>query len=65
MDKQEIVTQAIALDSYDISIIPIKTVAPCRADASVVRADSEVLAQIEANLTCGPDPARYRRGSGA
>lgn len=51
MDKQEIVTQAIALGSYDISIIPDQDCCTLFVPPHpVVRADSQVLAQIEANL---------------
>jgi thiamine biosynthesis protein ThiI len=51
MDKQEIVTQALALGSYDISIIPDQDCCTLFVPTHpVVRADSEVLAQIEAKL---------------
>jgi thiamine biosynthesis protein ThiI len=51
MDKQEIVTQAIALGSYDISIIPDQDCCTLFVPPHpVVRADSQMLAQIEANL---------------
>ena len=55
MDKQEIITQAIALGSYDISIIPDQDCCTLFVPPHpVVRADSQVLAQIEPTLTCGP-----------
>jgi thiamine biosynthesis protein ThiI len=51
MDKQEIVTQAIALGSYDISIIPDQDCCTLFVPLHpVVRADHQVLAQIEAKL---------------
>jgi tRNA uracil 4-sulfurtransferase len=51
MDKQEIVTQAIALGSYDISIIPDQDCCTLFVPPHpVVRADHQVLAQIEAKL---------------
>jgi tRNA uracil 4-sulfurtransferase len=51
MDKQEIVTQAIALGTYDISIIPDQDCCTLFVPPHpIVRADSEVLAQIEAKL---------------
>jgi tRNA uracil 4-sulfurtransferase len=51
MDKQEIVTQAIALGTYDISIIPDQDCCTLFVPPHpIVRADSEALAQIEAKL---------------
>ena len=51
MDKQEIVTQAIALGSYDISIIPDQDCCTLFVPPHpVVRADHQVLARIEAEL---------------
>jgi thiamine biosynthesis protein ThiI len=51
MDKQEIVGQAIALGTYDISIIPDQDCCTLFVPPNpTVRADSEVLAQIEAKL---------------
>jgi tRNA uracil 4-sulfurtransferase len=51
MDKQEIVAQAIALGSYDISIIPDQDCCTLFVPPHpVVRADNQVLAQIEAKL---------------
>jgi tRNA uracil 4-sulfurtransferase len=51
MDKQEIVTQAIALGSYDISIIPDQDCCTLFVPPHpVVRADHQMLAQIEAKL---------------
>jgi tRNA uracil 4-sulfurtransferase len=51
MDKQEIVAQAIALGTYDISIIPDQDCCTLFVPHHpIVRADSQVLAQIEANL---------------
>jgi thiamine biosynthesis protein ThiI len=51
MDKQEIVAQAIALGSYDISILPDQDCCTLFVPPHpVVRADSQVLAQIEAKL---------------
>ncbi|HSF32760.1 MAG TPA: tRNA uracil 4-sulfurtransferase ThiI [Candidatus Tectomicrobia bacterium] len=51
MDKQEIVTQAIALGTYDISIIPDQDCCTLFVPHHpIVRADSQVLAQIEARL---------------
>jgi tRNA uracil 4-sulfurtransferase len=51
MDKQEIVTQAIALGSYDISIIPDQDCCTLFVPPHpVVRADGQTLAHIEANL---------------
>jgi tRNA uracil 4-sulfurtransferase len=51
MDKQEIVTQAIALGTYDISIIPDQDCCSLFVPTNpVVRADSQVLAEIEAKL---------------
>ena len=54
MDKQEIVTQAIALGSYDISIIPDQDCCTLFVPPHpAVRADSQVLSQIEATLDMG------------
>jgi tRNA uracil 4-sulfurtransferase len=51
MDKQEIVTQAIALGTYEISIIPDQDCCTLFVPHHpIVRADSHVLAQIEAKL---------------
>jgi thiamine biosynthesis protein ThiI len=51
MDKQEIVTQAIALGSYDISIIPDQDCCTLFVPPHpAVRADHQVLSQIEARL---------------
>jgi thiamine biosynthesis protein ThiI len=51
MDKQEIVGQAIALGTYDISIIPDQDCCTLFVPHHpTVRADSEVIAQIEAKL---------------
>src|ERR671925_199592 len=51
MDKQEIVAQAIALGTYDISIIPDQDCCTLFVPPHpVVRADHQVLARIEANL---------------
>jgi thiamine biosynthesis protein ThiI len=51
MDKQEIVTQAIALGSYDISITPDQDCCTLFVPPHpVVRADSQVLAQLESKL---------------
>jgi thiamine biosynthesis protein ThiI len=51
MDKQEIVAQAIALGTYDISIIPDQDCCTLFVPPHpIVRADSHVLAQIEAKL---------------
>jgi thiamine biosynthesis protein ThiI len=51
MDKQEIVTQAMALGTYDISITPDQDCCTLFGPPHpVVRADSQVLAQIEAKL---------------
>jgi thiamine biosynthesis protein ThiI len=51
MDKQEIVAQAMVLGSYDISIIPDQDCCTLFVPPHpVVRADSQVLAQIEAKL---------------
>jgi thiamine biosynthesis protein ThiI len=51
MDKQEIVTQAIALGTYDISIIADQDCCTLFVPPHpVVRADNRVLAQIEAKL---------------
>jgi thiamine biosynthesis protein ThiI len=54
MDKQEIVTQAIALGSYDISIIPDQDCCTLFVPPHpAVRADPQVLSQIEATLDMG------------
>lgn len=51
MDKQEIVGQAIALGTYDISILPDQDCCSLFVPHNpTVRADSEVIARIEANL---------------
>jgi thiamine biosynthesis protein ThiI len=51
MDKQEIVAQAIALGTYDISIIPDQDCCTLFVPPNpVVRADSQVLTEIEAKL---------------
>jgi thiamine biosynthesis protein ThiI len=51
MDKLEIVTQAVALGAYDISIIPDQDCCTLFVPPHpVVRADTQVLAQIEAKL---------------
>jgi thiamine biosynthesis protein ThiI len=51
MDKQEIVTQAIALGTYEISIIPDQDCCTLFVPTHpVVRADSQTLAHIEATL---------------
>jgi thiamine biosynthesis protein ThiI len=51
MDKQEIVAQAIALGSYDISIIPDQDCCTLFVPPHpAVRADPQVLSQIEAKL---------------
>jgi tRNA uracil 4-sulfurtransferase len=51
MDKQEIVTQAMALGSYDISITPDQDCCTLFVPPHpVVRADSQVLAQLESKL---------------
>jgi thiamine biosynthesis protein ThiI len=51
MDKQEIVTQAMALGTYDISIIPDQDCCTLFVPPHpVVRADTQVLAHIEAKL---------------
>jgi tRNA uracil 4-sulfurtransferase len=51
MDKQEIVGQAIALGTYDISIIPDQDCCTLFVPHHpTVRADSEVIGQIEAKL---------------
>jgi tRNA uracil 4-sulfurtransferase len=51
MDKQEIVTQAITLGTYDISIIPDQDCCTLFVPPHpVVRADTQVLARIEAKL---------------
>jgi thiamine biosynthesis protein ThiI len=51
MDKQEIVGQAIALGTYDISIIPDQDCCTLFVPHNpTVRADSEVIARIEAHL---------------
>jgi tRNA uracil 4-sulfurtransferase len=51
MDKQEIVGQAIALGTYDISIIPDQDCCTLFVPHHpTVRADGEVIARIEANL---------------
>jgi thiamine biosynthesis protein ThiI len=51
MDKQEIVTQAIALGTYDISIIPDQDCCTLFVPHNpIVRADCQVLAEIEAKL---------------
>jgi tRNA uracil 4-sulfurtransferase len=54
MDKQEIVTQAIALGTYDISILPDQDCCTLFVPPHpIVRADTQVLAQIEAKLDIG------------
>jgi thiamine biosynthesis protein ThiI len=51
MDKQEIVTQAIALGSYEISILPDQDCCTLFVPPHpAVRADPQVLSQIEAKL---------------
>jgi thiamine biosynthesis protein ThiI len=51
MDKQEIVGQAIALGTYDISIVPDQDCCTLFVPHNpTVRADSEVIARIEASL---------------
>lgn len=51
MDKQEIVRQAIALGTYDISILPDQDCCSLFVPHHpTVRADLEVIARIEANL---------------
>jgi tRNA uracil 4-sulfurtransferase len=51
MDKQEIVGQAIALGTYDISIIPDQDCCSLFVPHNpTVRADSEMIAQLEAKL---------------
>jgi thiamine biosynthesis protein ThiI len=51
MDKQEIVTQAMALGTYDISIIPDQDCCTLFVPPHpVVRADTQMLTQIEAKL---------------
>jgi tRNA uracil 4-sulfurtransferase len=51
MDKQEIVTQAIALGTYDISIIPDQDCCTLFVPPHpVVRADTQLLTHIEAKL---------------
>jgi tRNA uracil 4-sulfurtransferase len=51
MDKQEIVAQAIALGTYDISIIPDQDCCSLFVPQHpIVRADSQEIAQLEAKL---------------
>lgn len=51
MDKQEIVAQAIALGTYDISIIPDQDCCTLFVPPNpTVRADGEMIAQLEAKL---------------
>jgi thiamine biosynthesis protein ThiI len=51
MDKQEIVGQAIALGTYDISIVPDQDCCTLFVPHNpTVRADGEVIARIEASL---------------
>jgi thiamine biosynthesis protein ThiI len=51
MDKQEIVAQAIALGTYDISIIPDQDCCSLFVPQHpIVRADSQAIAQLEAKL---------------
>jgi thiamine biosynthesis protein ThiI len=51
MDKQEIVAQAIALGTYDLSIIPDQDCCTLFVPHHpIVRADSQALAQLEAKL---------------
>jgi thiamine biosynthesis protein ThiI len=51
MDKQEIVTQALALGTYDISIVPDQDCCALFVPRNpMVRAESQEIAQIEAKL---------------
>jgi tRNA uracil 4-sulfurtransferase len=60
MDKQEIVAQAIALGTYDISIIPDQDCCTLFVPPNpIVRAEPQVLAQIEATLDM---PALIQQG---
>ena len=67
MDKQEIVTQAIALGTYDISITPDQDCCSLFVPPyPTVRADREVLVQSEAKLDIRVlIQQAYRYGAGA